>query len=138
MQGQRCTAVKVVMVHEAVADRLVAKVHEKVKALTVGKPEDNCDICAVISESSANWIEELVTGMQSVGSAGRSQPTARPVHWQLLGTLQWHARARLRTGGLRLIDPSGHYQVKPLPRAGGGRPSCLGLLLLTPCAVLCW
>lgn len=54
---------KVVMVHESVADTLVAKVHEKVKALTVGKPEDNCDICAVISEGSANWIEELVTGV---------------------------------------------------------------------------
>lgn len=64
-QGQRCTAVKVVMVHESVADELVAKVHEKVKALTVGKPEDNCDICAVISEGSANWIEELVTGALS-------------------------------------------------------------------------
>lgn len=62
VQGQRCTAVKVVMVHEAVADELVAQVHARVKALTVGKPEDNCDICAVISEGSANWIEELVAG----------------------------------------------------------------------------
>ena len=58
---------KVVMVHNAVADSLVAKVHERVKALTVGKPEDNCDICAVISDSSANWIEELVTGVPPTG-----------------------------------------------------------------------
>ena len=37
--GQRCTAVKVVLVHEDVADELVAKVKKGVDALTVGKPE---------------------------------------------------------------------------------------------------
>lgn len=37
--GQRCTAVKVVLVLEKVADELVKKVNEGVNALTVGKPE---------------------------------------------------------------------------------------------------
>lgn len=40
----RCTAVKVVMAHDTVADALIAKVMEKVAKLTVGKPEDNCDV----------------------------------------------------------------------------------------------
>jgi Aldehyde dehydrogenase family len=40
----RCTAVKVVLVHDSVADKLVGKVMEKVAKLTVGKPEDNCDV----------------------------------------------------------------------------------------------
>ena len=35
---------KVVMVHDSVADTLVAKVMEKVAKLTVGKPEDDCDV----------------------------------------------------------------------------------------------
>jgi glyceraldehyde-3-phosphate dehydrogenase (NADP+) len=61
-QGQRCTAVKVVCVVDGVADALVAKVRERVAALTVGKPEDDADVCAVISKSSADWAESLVTG----------------------------------------------------------------------------
>jgi glyceraldehyde-3-phosphate dehydrogenase (NADP+) len=67
-QGQRCTAVKVVMVDEKVADELVKKVLERVGALKVGKPEDDADICAVISESSANWIEKLVMGTLQLDS----------------------------------------------------------------------
>ena len=37
--GQRCTAVKVVLVHEAVADDLVARVRKGMEELTVGRPE---------------------------------------------------------------------------------------------------
>lgn len=37
--GQRCTAVKVVLVMEEVADELVKKVNEGVEGLTVGMPE---------------------------------------------------------------------------------------------------
>jgi glyceraldehyde-3-phosphate dehydrogenase (NADP+) len=61
-QGQRCTAVKVVMVVDTVADAVVKKLAEAVAKLTVGRPEDDCDICHVISESSADWIESLVQG----------------------------------------------------------------------------
>ena len=37
--GQRCTAVKVVLVEESVADELVAKVKKGVEGLSVGMPE---------------------------------------------------------------------------------------------------
>lgn len=37
--GQRCTAVKVVLVHEDVADDLVARVSKGVDSLSVGRPE---------------------------------------------------------------------------------------------------
>ena len=37
--GQRCTAVKLVLVHESVADKLVAMVSKQVGGLSVGKPE---------------------------------------------------------------------------------------------------
>jgi glyceraldehyde-3-phosphate dehydrogenase (NADP+) len=77
-QGQRCTAVKVVLVHEAIADELVSKVHKRVSALTVGKPEDNCDICAVISESSANWIETLVMGASPLSTHSGQTPCGKP------------------------------------------------------------
>eukprot|EP00245_Coleochaete_scutata_P006407 TRINITY_DN20832_c0_g1_i1.p1 TRINITY_DN20832_c0_g1~~TRINITY_DN20832_c0_g1_i1.p1 ORF type:complete len:497 (-),score=133.70 TRINITY_DN20832_c0_g1_i1:562-2052(-) len=66
--GQRCTAVKVVLVMEAVADELVAKVNAKVAKLSVGKPEDDCDITPVVSESSANFIEGLVKDAEAKGA----------------------------------------------------------------------
>lgn len=45
---------------ESVADTLVEKVNTKLAKLTVGPPEDNCDITPVVTESSANFIEGLI------------------------------------------------------------------------------
>ncbi|KAI3857856.1 hypothetical protein MKX03_016936 [Papaver bracteatum] len=56
--GQRCIAVKFVLVMDSVDDALVEKVSAKVSKLTVGPPEDNCDITSVVSESSANFISK--------------------------------------------------------------------------------
>lgn len=66
--GQRCTAVKVVLVMESVAEALVEKVKAKVAKLTVGPPEDNSDITPVVSESSANFIEGLVIDAKQKGA----------------------------------------------------------------------
>jgi len=66
--GQRCTAVKVVMVEESVADEVVRKVVEGVGALTVGMPDDNCSITPVISKSSADSIEALVVDAKEKGA----------------------------------------------------------------------
>lgn len=66
--GQRCTAVKVVLVMESVADAVVEKVKAKVAKLTVGPPEDDCDITPVVSESSANFIEGLVMDAKTKGA----------------------------------------------------------------------
>ncbi|KAG6706623.1 hypothetical protein I3842_07G230600 [Carya illinoinensis] len=66
--GQRCTAVKVVLVMESVADILVEKVKSKVAKLTVGPPEDDCDITPVVTESSANFIEGLVMDAKQKGA----------------------------------------------------------------------
>eukprot|EP00775_Hariotina_reticulata_P003280 gene3280-3557_t len=66
--GQRCTAVKVVLVVKEVADELVKKVSAGVAKLKVGAPEDNADITAVVSESSANFIQGLVEDAQQKGA----------------------------------------------------------------------
>ncbi|KAL6499661.1 hypothetical protein OROGR_027571 [Orobanche gracilis] len=66
--GQRCTAVKVVLVMETVADALVEKVKATVAKLSVGAPEDNSDITPVVSESSANFIEGLVMNAKQKGA----------------------------------------------------------------------
>lgn len=66
--GQRCTAVKVVLVMDSVADVVVEKVKAKMAKLTVGPPEENCDITPVVTESSANFIEDLVMDAKEKGA----------------------------------------------------------------------
>lgn len=66
--GQRCTAVKLVLVLESVADQLVSMVSKEVDKLSVGKPEDNCTITPVISKSSADFIEGLVKDAEGKGA----------------------------------------------------------------------
>ena len=58
--GQRCTAIKRVLVMEKVADKLAQLIKEKVEKLTVGDPFDNADITPVIDKNSADFIEGLI------------------------------------------------------------------------------
>jgi len=55
-------------VMESVADALVEKVKARVAKLRVGPPEDDCDITPVVTESSANFIEGLVTDAKEKGA----------------------------------------------------------------------
>lgn len=59
---------KVILIMESVADTLVEKVKAKVAKLTVGPPEDDCDITPVVTESSANFIEGLVMDAKQKGA----------------------------------------------------------------------
>lgn len=59
---------KVVLIMESVADTLVEKVKAKIEKLTVGPPEDDCDITPVVTESSANFIEGLVMDAKQKGA----------------------------------------------------------------------
>ena len=66
--GQRCTAIKRVLVREEVADELVYKLKEKVEKLSVGNPFDNVDIVPLIDEKSAIFVEGLVKDAISKGA----------------------------------------------------------------------
>ena len=66
---------KVVLVMESVADILVEKMVANVKTLTVGALEDDCDITAVVSDSSAKFIEGLVMDAKSKGAIFCQVPT---------------------------------------------------------------
>ena len=66
--GQRCTAIKRVLVMESVADKLAAKLQAEVEKLTVGDPFENKDITPVIDEHSALFIEGLVQDAQKKGA----------------------------------------------------------------------
>jgi aldehyde dehydrogenase (NAD+) len=59
--GQRCTAVKRILVHRAVADRFVELLVEKTRAVSCGDPFDpNTDMGTVIDEAAATRFEAVV------------------------------------------------------------------------------
>ncbi|WP_064614434.1 NADP-dependent glyceraldehyde-3-phosphate dehydrogenase [Streptobacillus moniliformis] len=58
--GQRCTAIKRVLVMENVADELVDKIKNKVLNLKVGNPFENVVITPLIDEKSAIFVENLI------------------------------------------------------------------------------
>lgn len=66
--GQRCTAIKRVLVLESVADELAGLIKAEVEKLTVGDPFDNADITPVIDSGSADYIEGLVRDAQEKGA----------------------------------------------------------------------
>ncbi|MEH7463079.1 NADP-dependent glyceraldehyde-3-phosphate dehydrogenase [Bacillus thuringiensis] len=58
--GQRCTAIKRVLVHEHVADELVRLLKEEVAKLSVGSPKQDSTIVPLIDDKSADFVQNLV------------------------------------------------------------------------------
>lgn len=58
--GQRCTAIKRVLVHESVADELVGHLKGEVGKLIVGSPENGSTIVPLIDTQSADFVEGLI------------------------------------------------------------------------------
>ena len=58
--GQRCTAIKRVLVQDSIADELVRLLHQEVEKLSVGSPEDNNVIVPLIDDSSADFVQSLI------------------------------------------------------------------------------
>ncbi len=66
--GQRCTAVKRILVVEEVADKLVEKVKEKVEKLKVGNPIDGAEVVPLIDNKSADFVWELIDEAREKGA----------------------------------------------------------------------
>jgi phosphonoacetaldehyde dehydrogenase len=67
--GQRCTAIKRMLVHEAVAERFSALLLEKTRALKYGDPMDPAtEMGTVIDEAAARCFEARVTEAISQGA----------------------------------------------------------------------
>ncbi|MFT8399824.1 MAG: NADP-dependent glyceraldehyde-3-phosphate dehydrogenase [Lentilactobacillus diolivorans] len=58
--GQRCTAVKRVLVNDQVADKLVKKLKSGVESLSVGNPDEDNTIVPLIDDKSANFVQRLI------------------------------------------------------------------------------
>lgn len=66
--GQRCTAVKRILVVDAVADQLVEKVKEKVEKLKVGNPVDGAEVVPLIDNKAADFVWELIDDARAKGA----------------------------------------------------------------------
>ncbi|WP_416151749.1 NADP-dependent glyceraldehyde-3-phosphate dehydrogenase [Salipaludibacillus sp. HK11] len=71
--GQRCTAIKRVMVNNSVADDLVAKIKHNVSKLTVGKSTEDADITPMIDQKSADYVLALIEDAKQKGATVVSQ-----------------------------------------------------------------
>ena len=66
--GQRCTAVKRVLVVEQVADELVDKIHARVRTLTVGDPRRDCQITPLVDPASADRAIAMIDQARQMGA----------------------------------------------------------------------
>lgn len=67
--GQRCTAVKRILVMEQVADALIEKIVSKMEKLKVGNPIDgDVDIVPLISNKAADFVCELIEDAKKKGA----------------------------------------------------------------------
>ena len=66
--GQRCTAIKRVLVLEEIADTFVCKLKKEMKKITVGSPYDGCMVTPLIHEEAADFVMELVEDAKSRGA----------------------------------------------------------------------
>jgi len=108
--GQRCTAVKLVLALPAIADALAERCAELVRALAVGAAEDDADITAVVSSSSADFIEGLVEDARAKGAVFLT-PFRRE------GNLIWPTLVDRVTPDMRLAWEEPFGPVLPIVRA---------------------
>lgn len=66
--GQRCTAVKRVLVDDKVADQLVAQLKLAIEALTVGSPVDDSTVVPLIDEKAADFVQGLIDDALAKGA----------------------------------------------------------------------
>lgn len=66
--GQRCTAIKRIVVVNSIADKFVDKFLKEVDKLKCGKPEDDVYICPLINKDAADYIQELIDNANQNGA----------------------------------------------------------------------
>ena len=66
--GQRCSALRLAIIHESIFDDLVEMIKDAMAELTVGNPEDfHCDVGPIIDEGSRNMLLEYISECSNNG-----------------------------------------------------------------------
>ncbi|MEI6462797.1 MAG: aldehyde dehydrogenase family protein [bacterium] len=72
--GQRCTAIKAVLVGSGVYEQFVSMMKQETMKLTVGNPSDNTNITCLISMKAADYAEELANEAIDKGAKASWEP----------------------------------------------------------------
>lgn len=70
--GQRCTAIKRVLVMKSVKEPLIKLIKSKTDELTVGDPFQNCTVTPLISQKAADFVEDLLNDALAKGAVSLS------------------------------------------------------------------
>ena len=71
--GQRCTAIKRVLVMDSVADELVEKVTALVGNITVGMPEESASVTPLIDTKAADFVQGLIDDAVEQGATAKTE-----------------------------------------------------------------
>jgi len=66
--GQRCTAIKTVLVQEGIYDTFYSKLKESVMKLKVGFPNDDVNVSFLINQKAADYVNSLIDDAFSKGA----------------------------------------------------------------------
>jgi glyceraldehyde-3-phosphate dehydrogenase (NADP+) len=66
--GQRCTAIKIIFVHESIADAYAAKLADKVDKLSFGMPWDGCEITPLAEDDKPAYLRRVIADAVAKGA----------------------------------------------------------------------
>ncbi len=66
--GQRCTAIKRIILVNKIADIFIEKFVKETEKLKIGKPEEDAVVCPLISKQAGDYIQELINDANKNGA----------------------------------------------------------------------
>jgi len=112
--GQRCTAIKLIMVHDSIADAFVAKLVAKINALKVGLPwEDGVSVTPLPEANKPKFLEGLIADAIENGA---TLANGEAGGGQLAGALMTPAVVDGVTPSMRLFHEEQFGPVVPVAR----------------------
>lgn len=66
--GQRCTAIKIIFVHESIADEFAKRFAEEADKLSIGLPWDGADITPLPEPDKPAYLQKVIADAQSKGA----------------------------------------------------------------------
>ncbi|MBN1448180.1 MAG: aldehyde dehydrogenase family protein [Bacteroidetes bacterium] len=66
--GQRCAAIKMILVHESIADTFIERMAEEFTAIEPGMPWEQARVTPISSREHARWLSELLEDAREEGA----------------------------------------------------------------------
>jgi glyceraldehyde-3-phosphate dehydrogenase (NADP+) len=107
--GQRCAAIKIILVHEEVATQLLDRMTEELDRVVPGMPWDDVRCTPICSLEHAEWLEELLADAMRLGATISNADGGERVQ-----TLMHPALLTDVTGDMRIFDEEQFGPIIPV------------------------